>query len=691
MKQKGKIAAALFIAFVSVFFIIQNARAQTPTPTPKPSPAPSPATEAQPFLIGGYEVTSSVEVGGRWLDVNGSSNKFRSDFNYKSGFRIFDSSLLIEDKQKRGKFFDSLLINSSGWGADPMGFFHLRMEKTGLYRFDSKGRRVIYFNSLNNHALNEHNANTRHNFGDFDLTVFPEREDLRLRFGYSFNKTDGTGGFTTRPYSDEFPVTSNVNLGSFDLRAGIDGKLLGFNLSLSGGYRRFSNDTSYTLLAPHPGNNPANNARLATFQRNYPIVGDTFYTTFSVHRTFAKKVDFTGRFIYSDTDTTFRLFETITGRDNSNNIVDLDRFDVSGDSRRPQGRGDIGLTFRVTDNFRISNTFTYDQFNISGGNQFFEALMRRNAAGTVILPTVFTSTLAHRVTAYRRATNMIEADYQVNNFFGFNIGYRFTDRRVVLQGFDLNLLSAAPAALLDEEFTNRTNAVIAGMKLKPAKNWTIFADVEHGDADNVFTRLSNYKFTNFRVRSRLNLKQVSLNLSAITKDNDNPSQSSVTPQVDFTANVKTRIFSGSLDWTPVDKFSLSTGYTYQDLTSKTDIRVPVGGVITQGISQFFMRDNYAFFDITAQPVKRISLFASYRISQDNGQGNRVSLLPQNIITSYPFRLHSPEARLVFRINKNIDWNLGYQYYDYSEKLGINQNYSAHLPYTSLRIYFGRKE
>jgi hypothetical protein len=51
------------------------------------------------------------------------------------------------------------------------------------------------------------------------------------------------------------------------------------------------------------------------------------------------------------------------------------------------------------------------------------------------------------------------------------------------------------------------------------------------------------------------------------------------------------------------------------------------------------------------------------------------------------------------LNRHLDWNLGYQYYGYNESDFLKtfpgspraQNYHAHLPYMSLRVYFGRKE
>lgn len=667
------------IVFLIVYAIAANAfYSQTATPSPAPADNSSGASDSP--------ITSTIEVGVRGLDVNGIDNKYRSDLNYRPGLRLFDSSFLIENKPG-SNFFDSALVTTSGWGGDPSGMFRLNVERTGFYKFDSNIRRVKFFNNLNNHALNQHNANTDHGFGDFDLTIFPERESFRFRIGYSFNRTGGDGGFTTRAYGDEFGVLSNVDTSSDDFRAGVEGKAFGFNLGLNFGLRKFNEDTSYFIDGLNLGNNPTNTTRLFTFQRDYPIDGKTNFVQFHVQRTFARRLDFAARLIHSQTSTDFSVNEAITGRDSSNNQVDLDRFDITGQAKRPQTRGDLGATYRVTDDFRISNTFTYDQFNISGGNRFFEELRRRNAGGTV-LATVFTNTLAHRVTAYRRATNLIEADYQVNRRFGFNVGYRFTTRKVQIEGSNRNLASPT-ITTISEEFENQTHGLIAGFKAKPIDNWVIFGDVEHGKADNVFTRLANNNFTNFRIRTRATIGTLSFNASYISRSNDNPSRSVELPPVNFTAETRSRTFATSVDWAPSPEFLVSGGYTFQHLNSEADIIIPIGGVRLPGISQYFVRDSYFHFDVHARPIKRVSLFASYRINDDRGQGSRLSTRAQDIITSYPMRFQSPEIRLAFRLHDNIDWNVGYQYYDYRERFNNPQNYNAHLPYTSLRFFFGK--
>ena len=101
------------------------------------------------------------------------------------------------------------------------------------------------------------------------------------------------------------------------------------------------------------------------------------------------------------------------------------------------------------------------------------------------------------------------------------------------------------------------------------------------------------------------------------------------------------------------------------------------------------------FDTTAQITPRVTLYAAYRINKDLGQGNHLADPTGNpgyLITSYPMSYQSPEGRLAIRLNNRLDLNVGYQYYNYRESPLISispQNYHAHLPYASLRIYFGR--
>ncbi len=717
--------------------------------------APTPAGDAN--SVGGFGITSSIEFGVRGLKLEGSDEKFRSDLNYRPGFRIWNSHFSAKAKDGDGKAFDSLSITTSGWGADPSGFVRVGMDKTGAYRFDANVRRVNLINRVSNLALGYHPSNTDRNFGDFDVTIFPERDTLRFRFGVSFDKAGGDRGFSYRT-RDVFPIVENVDSNANDIRGGVDTKLAGFKLTFSGGLRRFRDRGSLVVNSRQVGVagscffgiciSPTDVNFLNRMERQNPNDGDTGFGRFTFQRTFARKLDLTGRFIYSGSDRSFGILDNIdydgqlryTAASGSSTtspalFVDADTYDISGISKRPQSRGDLGVTYAVTDSFRLSNTFTFDQFNSFGDSNYYQKFTARcqvvnpaggcpaigapfvaNLSGVTFLDT---RTLYWYSYGFKRFTNTIEGDYQFNNKVGINIGYRYTHRKVSLAHVNRTVddlvnrpITAAFTSADDEEEENSAHVFLFGTKIKPTSNWTIFSDGEHGQADNAFIRLGNYNYTNFRVRSNWNYKKFTFNVSGIIRNNENPSET-VDPTTGiplgapfFVANVRTRTFSSYVDYVPDPRWTLSTGYTYSFLTSKTDILLPSLG---QGFSEFYMKDNYFFVDVSAQPVRRVAFYGSYRYDKDNGQGNRVSPTLLRITSSYPFQSHGPEFRIAIKLTRNIDWNLGYQYNDYKEKLQIgyflynelttndipanavyppNQNYRAHMPYMSLRFFFG---
>jgi hypothetical protein len=240
---------------------------------------------------------------------------------------------------------------------------------------------------------------------------------------------------------------------------------------------------------------------------------------------------------------------------------------------------------------------------------------------------------------------------------------------------------------------------LGGFKARPASNLSFYFDAEHGTADNVFSRIGNYDYTNVRAKSRYAPnKKFTFNLAFISRNNANPSEIAGVSLQDFGAEIKSRIFTSSVDWTPSSRVSVSGGYNYNWINSDSVVNYFFNGVNhPEGHSLYFARNNFFFIDTTVLITPRISFYSSYRINDDNGQGSQVADpigTPGTLISSYPMSFQSPEARLALRLHRRLDWNFGYQYYNYNEKAIVGprpQNYHAHLPYTSLRFYFGRKE
>lgn len=277
-----------------------------------------------------------------------------------------------------------------------------------------------------------------------------------------------------------------------------------------------------------------------------------------------------------------------------------------------------------------------------------------------------------------------------------------------MSGANLGNNGAVPLAPTAAEEENHTHAFIGGFRMRPVKTWTLFMNFERGMADRLLTRTGQYDYTNFRVRSRYTPnRRLALNLSLVTRDNANPSSIEGVSLEDFGVSVKSRVFASSVDFTPGSRLYFSGGYNYQWVNSDAVIRytfatppaaAPANGFYT-GHALYYVRLNYFHLDVTAQPLRRVTFFASYRINRDDGQGSQVSnMTGGRFISSYPSSYQSPEARLSLRLHRRIDANFGYQYYNYNEskftQVGYNvrpQNYHAHLPYASLRFYFGRTE
>src|SRR6185436_3164242 len=128
---------------------VSLATAQQPSPSPDSNDAPVQAGEN----AGQYTIISTFEFGYRGLQVVGDLNKYQSDLNYRTGPRLFDSSFLMRSQDgKNGGLFDTALLTTTGWGADPNGTVRFNVEKPEWYRFDGTYRKFNYFRFVNSFA-----------------------------------------------------------------------------------------------------------------------------------------------------------------------------------------------------------------------------------------------------------------------------------------------------------------------------------------------------------------------------------------------------------------------------------------------------------------------------------------------------------------------------------------------------------
>jgi hypothetical protein len=215
---------------------------------------------------GDYNIHQTIEAGYRGSWINGNQNTYDTFENLGSGLRLFDYSLQMHSLDHKGILFDSLTFSNFGYGGDPNDVTRLRIQKNKWYDFRLLFRRDKNFwdynllaNPLNPASLNPagstttgcyattvgtppvvapvvcsspavsivnspHSMDLVRRMQDYDLTLLPQSK-IQLRLGYSRNRNEGPGFFTTdggtiSDFNQNYSYTTNA------YHAGVDVKIL---------------------------------------------------------------------------------------------------------------------------------------------------------------------------------------------------------------------------------------------------------------------------------------------------------------------------------------------------------------------------------------------------------------------------------------------------------------------------------
>ncbi|MFZ0795648.1 MAG: hypothetical protein WAM65_17915, partial [Candidatus Korobacteraceae bacterium] len=207
---------------------------QTASTTPPPAASSSSAASDEGKEIGGFQVTQSIEVGGRISDVSGSQPMYDTLVNDQSGLRILEQSLIMQSISHQD-VFDTLTLNSFGWGGDPEQAARVRVSKYHWYTFSGSYQHMqnyfdydLFANPLNPPTgspplpiLNSpHGYYNRQNLYNFDLVVLPMHR-VSFRLDYNRNRFDGPA-FSSIHEGTEAQLTESTDNTLNGFRFGVD-------------------------------------------------------------------------------------------------------------------------------------------------------------------------------------------------------------------------------------------------------------------------------------------------------------------------------------------------------------------------------------------------------------------------------------------------------------------------------------
>jgi hypothetical protein len=482
--------SARLAVVLACLFLVNGAFAQSSGQTPSAAPSPSSGAD-EGKEIGGYQVNQSFELGGRIAEITGSQAMYDTLVNYQTGARLLEQSLTMRSLTHED-IFDTLTLNSFGWGGDPEQAARLRVAKYRWYNFSFSYQKMQnYFdydllaNPLNPNPpagnpsvpiLNSpHSFFDRQNLYNYDLVLLPMHR-LSFRVDYNHNRIIGPSLSSVHVGTDALTNQSwNNSLNGF--RFGADYRVnkkttLSYTQMLQWyyggatyGLNTFNsfplpNGTPVTFGLPwfnggSPCNQPLQNGFANPSCNGYFTYGldqhiNTFIPTeqLNLASSSLKWLDFTGQYQYSHAHSTIPETEFFTGL-SRNNLLGFNTAGSKASAQWNTSSADVSATIHINDQTRLVETFRFRNFSVAGNyldltSNFFPAAA--GGAATLLTPiAIFPPTiLLHangsspdivnetnaNLVYQNMKQNEFQFQYDVTNWFGVRVGFNWTQYNI---------------------------------------------------------------------------------------------------------------------------------------------------------------------------------------------------------------------------------------------------------------------
>jgi hypothetical protein len=646
----------------------------------QPVVAPTPQAAGSPLgdNAGPYNITNSWEMGYRFHDVDGNRGKYRSDVNFGNGIRLLGGTLGVHSRDGKGRLFDEILLSLRGIGNDPYQFSSFRIQKNALYRYDLLWRSNEFFNPALTISGGDRFLATNRQLQDHDVTLLPQGR-LRILLGYSQNGQTGAGLSTGQWFDsrgDEFRHFANVRRMQREYRAGAALELKRWKMSVTRGWETFKDDTNYANPAFDAGANPDDRSTLNFLRRDEPVRGRTPYWRGYLRADPAQSFSLQGRFTHSDGQRSFVFDELARGAERFS--ADRNRqLLLAGNGSRVVTTGYLTMAWHPSQSWTVTNQTGYHQTRMEGDGRYSE--LNNGDAGFALV--------SFQSLGIRNLTNASETSWQPRTWIGLFGNYQVSQRRIRSVELMETEIRAVPRPT--EQF-NRQHAGAGGIRLQPLKPLRVLFSAETGRNDRPFYPTSDKDYQ--AIQARADYRGAKGEISASYSSFTNTNSANL-----FVHSSTGRTWAVDGGWTPVSGVRLDAGYHFAHLDTLTGLAYFADFALVESERSYYLsRLHTLHAGAQVQVRKRVDFYAGFVRTQDRaatpqslaGGLNTPATLPLFAGAQvFPVAFVSPQARVSVVLRRNLRWNAGWQYYDYSERLLRLQDYSAHTGFVSLSYSF----
>jgi hypothetical protein len=531
-----------------------------------------------PAAASGQAIPLDLELGYRFVDVEGNEDMYRSQINEREGLLL--RSLTFSTGNVGGSFLDFLRVDAADLGIGPAGRFRLETGKSGMYRLRVEYRRMEFFSALPAFANplldrgiipGQHTYDRDRHLLDAEVEILPNGVITPI-VGYTLNRYDGPARTTYLVGTDEFRLASDLEDTEQEVRVGFGFRAGDFTGRIVQGWRQFKETERLTLA---PGESAGNNETpilgrpqsLTDFDRVSRVRTNVPVTTAFVTGRFAGRVKIAAGYVRANSETQAAETEDLTG-----NLVSfqISRFfqglsePISSRARNEQWRGHGRIEVEVADGMDVTVGYTH---------------RHRELDGFALISSLFLDTLTfagqdprdlERIieanTALERTEKIFDAAFDVRNLgpLALRVGYEQTNQDVrVTPDPEEIVVPGGQGGAFDRKirsWTASANFTKSGL--------TLGADYRHDSADDAIVRVDFIDRDRYRARAGWTFGdriRLSLNGEQVDVSNDDPG-------IGFDGRI--RQYGGDLEVVPVKPLTLRFSASRFDAKSTIPIRQP---------------------------------------------------------------------------------------------------------------------
>ncbi|MBV9182419.1 MAG: hypothetical protein JO356_14000 [Acidobacteria bacterium] len=382
-------------------------------------------------------------------------------------------------------------------------------------------------------------------------------------------------------------------------------------------------------------------------------------------------------------------------------------------SRRVNTSVDYSTTIRITDKFRVVDSFRFSNFRIPGTwtlseNDLFgpTLLSTPNTYNPATCPPPYTAAACPQHTnssgpdaIQSTVNNFLGQDFKVNTFeleydltkrISAYVGYRYQRRDINVRlsyvqvgtffpnrptrggctQVSNNVCTLVTVFQNENDFTEiNGHSGLVGFSARPTNSFRVSFDTELYSADNSFTRIVPRQFQDYRLRANYKPRNW-INLGSVIVIREGRNNISDVGHLDHNRSYG---FTASVN--PNERLSLDLNYDYNDLFSRTNIcfvatpsppvAISCGGApFASGLSSYSENTHAAGAGLLFRLLRRVSTGVGYTVT--SSVGSTLILNPNAPPGPLSYRYHLPQATLAIDLSKHLTYKTAWNYYGYHE-------------------------